>query len=429
MLRRAVYAGQKEAFAPASESLRTIGDLDLSAKEVERICRRIGAERVAEREAEVEAWRRLPLAVKESSPRDQVPAIAAIGFDGGRYQQIPDGSDDERDRANGKRWRQFQAGCLLSLVGEEFAEDPCPDVPANLLDPARVAKLAKEIKSAGSGTRGGTFGDDAPDDADEPDPHALGDDEPFAPDDEPVDDEPIVPARRNRRRSSTRPGAPTALVRTVEASSADNHAFGEILAAAAWRRGMMAAPRKAFLGDGAAGNWTVWRRLFPTWTPILDFVHLITYVWTAALAGRSPTEGRRAYARWITYAWRGEVDALLAELRDRAGELGPPPPDAAATDPRKVVASAVTYVENNRERMDYAAYRRRGLPITTSRLESTVKQINQRIKGTEKHWSRTGGEALLQLRADHLGDTRLVEDFWERRRRNATGQRSYRRAT
>jgi len=190
---------------------------------------------------------------------------------------------------------------------------------------------------------------------------------------------------------------------------------------------MFASPRKAFLGDGAAGNWTVWRRLFPTWTPILDFVHLITYVWTAALAGRSPTEGRAAYARWITLAWRGEVDALLGELRDRAGELGPPPPDASSSDPRKVVASAVTYVENNRERMDYAAYRRRGLPITTSRLESTVKQVNQRIKGTEKHWSRPGGEALLQLRADHLGDTRLVEAFWERRHRNATGQRSYRR--
>ena len=303
-----MYAGQKEAFAPASESLREIGGIVLSAKEVERICKRIGAERVAEREAEVEAWRRLPLATKAASPREQVPAIAAVGFDGGRYQRLPDERDapDDGDEATDrKRWRQFQAGCLLSLVGEEFDEDPCPDVPANLLDPARVAKLAKEIKSAGSGTKGGTFGAD--------DPHDEPDDPDVLDETSAGDDAPIPPARRNRRRSGKRPGAPTPLVRTVEASSVDNHAFGEILAAAAWKRGLFASPRRAFLGDGAAGNWTVWRRWFPTWTPILDFVHLVTYVWTAALAGRSPAEGRRVHERGRPPARGGEEIAVLAE--------------------------------------------------------------------------------------------------------------------
>ena len=36
------------------------------------------------------------------------------------------------------------------------------------------------------------------------------------------------------------------------------------------------------------------------------------------------------------------------------------------------------YLENQKSRMHYDAYRRRGLPITSSHIESTVKQINRR---------------------------------------------------
>jgi len=57
-----------------------------------------------------------------------------------------------------------------------------------------------------------------------------------------------------------------------------------------------------------------------------------------------------------------------------------------------------------------------------------VKQVNQRVKGTEKFWSEAGGEALLQLRADHLSDGEPLAAFWQRRQAAATGQRRYRRS-
>ena len=56
-----------------------------------------------------------------------------------------------------------------------------------------------------------------------------------------------------------------------------------------------------------------------------------------------------------------------------------------------------------------------------------MKQINQRVKGTEKFWSEDGSEAVLQLRADHLSDGQPLEAFWQRRQEAATGQRCYRR--
>ena len=38
--------------------------------------------------------------------------------------------------------------------------------------------------------------------------------------------------------------------------------------------------------------------------------------------------------------------------------------------------------------MDYPARRKAGLPFTSAYVESTVKQVARRMKGTEKFWSR-----------------------------------------
>ena len=58
------------------------------------------------------------------------------------------------------------------------------------------------------------------------------------------------------------------------------------------------------------------------------------------------------------------------------------------------------YLTNNRSRMDYSTYRRFGLPAASSPMESLVKQINLRVKGTEMFWDDpAGAEAILLLRA------------------------------
>jgi hypothetical protein len=47
------------------------------------------------------------------------------------------------------------------------------------------------------------------------------------------------------------------------------------------------------------------------------------------------------------------------------------------------VAEALTYPTNNRPHMNYGEYRRQGMPVTSSLMESTVKQVSRRVKGTE----------------------------------------------
>ena len=78
--------------------------------------------------------------------------------------------------------------------------------------------------------------------------------------------------------------------------------------------------------------------------------------------------------------------------------------------------------------MAYPQYRQQGLPLTSSHMESTVKQLNQRIKGTEKFWQLDSGEAVLQLRADTLSGTRPLEGFWRRWQARQNGSNRYQTA-
>ena len=107
---------------------------------------------------------------------------------------------------------------------------------------------------------------------------------------------------------------------------------------------------------------------------------------------------------------------MLAGLRQAARALGPVPAEAAEDDPRRIVADTLHYLENNRTRMDYPRYRKLGLPIASAAVESTIKQINRRMKGSEKFWLEGGAEALLQIRAAYLSQDGRVERYWARPR-------------
>ena len=83
------------------------------------------------------------------------------------------------------------------------------------------------------------------------------------------------------------------------------------------------------------------------------------------------------------------------------------------------------YYRNHRTRMNYPQYRRKGYPLTSSIMESTVKQVSRRVKGTEKFWSTDGGEALPQLRGDYLSDSEPMNAYWQQTTKNADGSRAY----
>ena len=345
--------------------------------------------------AEEAAWETLPLPEQQGSPREQVPQVACVEMDGGRIQ-IRNRKEEEspaEEKRKGRFWRETKVGCLLSMTSETSAVDPCPTIPEIFVDPRRMGQISREIKGFS----------------------AVGE--------MPVQEEPAETAASEQRR-----GRPEVLVRSVVATREPIEAFGRQLAAASWRRGFMAASRKAFVGDGSETNWSVWRRYFSHFTPIVDFIHGLCYVFAGAMAGRAMEEAWPNYCQWAQWLWSGQVELVIAALRERRQELGQPEKSEAEDSPRCKVADALCYLENQGPRMHYDEYRREGLPITSSHIESTIKQINRRVKGSEKFWSSGGADALLQLAADYLSDTQPLTTFWRERTARATGQRHYQTA-
>jgi hypothetical protein len=192
--------------------------------------------------------------------------------------------------------------------------------------------------------------------------------------------------------------------------------FGWMTAAAAEDRGFFTAAAKAFVSDGLPYNWSIQRRHFGTFEPILDFVHAAEHAHNAAKAvGQGTDLGRR----WAELCWQGRVQEVLSEIDEQQDRISPPPKLEDEKDhPWCVLNRERGYLENNRQRMDYPRYRREGLPITSSPVESWVKQLNQRVKGSEKFWNDDENpEAMLHLRAAWLND----EEEFVARIRNRPG--------
>lgn len=429
-----------------------MAERQIDPKAVERACQRIGGERLQQRQDLVEAWLALPLVQRDSAPDGvEVPDLAVAGCDGGRLQIRPDpaqqdGPPQQPGRADpapadparaaelpaaappapasaakpgpegppgkGRCWREDKVGVLACMASATHQADPCPELPEVFREPLVVLKLAREVGRLEA--------------VPEPGPYPKKDR-----DGTPTE---AAPAEEETEPAAKRPGRPKVLSRRVLASRQCSEAFGPMLAATAWSLGLFAAARRAFLGDGAEYNWTIQKTYFARWTPILDFIHVLSYVFGAALAGRSFEEGWATYQEWISWTWKGEIETLLGALRARLVELGVPAEQVPAVEtraedapllvgPAQAVGRCLGYVKANQSRMRYAEYRREGLPIMSSLLESTVKQISRRLKGTEKFWSEEGAEALLQLRADYISDAEPLEDFWQQRPARMTGQR------
>jgi len=366
-------AVRSSSFDAAAESLADEAELTISERQLGRIAHEVGEQLKQTREQLVDDFQNH----RATPEAPVVPRLACVSVDGGRLQTRSEGSG-RGPGVHAAAWREDKVASLLTMTTTSHDEDPHPDLPRCFTKKLEVVELVQGI--SGQGAQADVI------DASCPPALAVF---------EPSEDKPEPRWQ------------PKPLVLTCQATLESSDKFGPMVAAEANRRNFFAAQDRAFLGDGGAWIWTLQRTYFPTFEPIVDFVHVLTYVYLAAKAMGGPAAAVWArYLDWATACWQGRVADVLEQL-GAAFETMPAPPEGQevkATDPYEVIRVTIGYLTNNQDRMDYPRYRRQGLPTCSGMVESLVKQFNRRVKGTEKFWNPTQAETILQLRAAYLCD-------------------------
>jgi len=227
-------------------------------------------------------------------------------------------------------------------------------------------------------------------------------------------------------------------VKTFTASTETVERFPLLVELEAKRRGMLEAHTVCFVGDGGDFVWRTareaceerrarGRRVFE----VLDIIHAGEHLAEAAKAAFGVTrEGAAWLDARLAELWQGDAEELVRALEEKAEELGPRPgPEGGAA---RVLSNARDYFDRHRERIRYDVFRRHGLPLTSSHVESGIKQTNHRVKGSEKQWLLPNAEAMLALRCLALSEDGRWDGYFDavkdgriaipRRRKDAISQ-------
>ena len=180
-------------------------------------------------------------------------------------------------------------------------------------------------------------------------------------------------------------------------------AFAARVVREATRRGVDRAARRVVLGDGALWIWHLADEHVPDAVQIVDRFHAKQHLSDVAksIYGAGSDLGTYWARARHDELDAGDLDAVLTALRGHA------PHDDEA---RK----CVDYIDRNRARMDYPAFRAAGLCTSTGVVEAGCKvAIGTRCKRAGMHWTVAGADAIIALRCCTLSGR--FEDFWERR--------------
>jgi len=423
--RKMVIAGVvAESFAKAETYLMQLADLDISAQRVRRITRLRGRERIELRRQVTDYYKSMKLPEQLHRVPDGVtaPSIAAISFDGGRYQVLDRSAEATAKRSvasssgskrrKGQHWKESRVACVMSMAGESHQSDPMPQLPDFLAGGSELCRKLTEIGHVMSL------------------PESAGCTPAIAVKQVSAPESTGKSSRRSRKKplaAADRPLPGPDLVKRDCIASADVwRDFGEVVAAEAWTRGFAGAVRKVCICDGNDAIRRVCETHFSDYVHVLDLMHALSYSMNASRGvGGTLEEINGRYRRWAELIWGGQVDQVISELAAHGEALGTPPPDASPDDPREAVRVAEVYYSNQRSRMDYPRYRLLGLPLTSSLMESAVKQIGRRVKGSEKFWSAVGGDELLALRGDYVSDGDRLGTYLKQFSGQNDGTRAY----
>jgi len=144
------------------------------------------------------------------------------------------------------------------------------------------------------------------------------------------------------------------------------------------------------LGDGHSGIWSLMKRFNPQGNTreILDWFHLVENLYKVGGSKKRIEQGK-------SLLWQGKVDETLALFSSLK---------------KKQAQNFCTYLENHRHRIvNYDYYQAESIcAIASGAVESTVKQIDRRLKISGAQWNLENVPQVLKHRCAYLNNTLLA---------------------
>lgn len=138
----------------------------------------------------------------------------------------------------------------------------------------------------------------------------------------------------------------------------------------------------------------VMKRLKITATIIMDFVHVIEYLWKAAWYFFEKVDD--AVETWVAHRavkilnWYGNQVAKGIRISATKKNI----------EKRENIDKCADYLLKNKNRLKYGEALRKGYPIASGVIEGACRHlINDRLDITGARWSLSGAEAMLKLRS------------------------------
>jgi hypothetical protein len=164
------------------------------------------------------------------------------------------------------------------------------------------------------------------------------------------------------------------------------------------------------LREGERASWDAQAVYFPEAVGVLDLFQVLERLWAVAhgFHTEGSDESKEVVEQRLRDLLQGRVGDVIRGLRRRlkAEKLSGPR--------RKVVRSAVEYLENNKAHLRYDEYLAAGYPIGSGVAEGACRHlVKDRMEPTGMRWTMEGAEAMHHVRALYLNDQ--WEEFLEHR--------------
>jgi hypothetical protein len=211
----------------------------------------------------------------------------------------------------------------------------------------------------------------------------------------------VIRSLRGEEKADGSYDAPRELVKTYLGSVDGIEPFGRDLRTEAERRGVREAEEVVIVSDGGHGLPGMFGREFPGIPRITDYFHSAKRLAECArlVCGEGEVNKKkrdRLYGELKDLLWNGKVRTVAKKLSRRAGKLAPRPEELSELNSKpeaRALWEHVMYFEKNKGTMDYASYRARGWPVSSSSAESACGQFGDRVCHARMRWTTAGRTA------------------------------------